>query len=107
MVKPKGGFAPEIAGLATAVFDRGTKRKVKRVLYSVLNNLEELYDAPNEIVCDEYRMRSLKKGREIEVIEGRCQGIATVLGITDDYKLVVLQDGNTYKLDGGEVKIKL
>ena len=105
---PKGGFDESISATATSMYKRGGRRKVKTLLAKILDELASMLLERDEVaLLEEYRARSFLIGRTVEVVEGRCQGIATVLGISEDYGLIVKRDGEVLILDGGEVKIKV
>lgn len=108
VVMPKGGFAPEIASSATAMYHRGGYGKVKKLLVKILDEMSSLI-LENDVhsLLNEYRARSFLIGREVQVVEGRCQGNATVLGISDEFGLIVDAGEKQVVLDGGEVSIKI
>jgi biotin-(acetyl-CoA carboxylase) ligase len=105
---PRKGFDQSIHNTATAMYKTGGARRVKKVLFKVLEEMRSLMlENDEKSLLYEYKIRGLKSGQTVEVSEGRMQGIATVLDITDDFKLAVMQDGKRCELDGGEVRIKI
>ena len=105
---PSGGFPEEIENIAAALYSEYTAGRRDLLLDRILNELYSLYKKDQwEKILEEYRVHSLLIGKKVTVIEGRYQGIATVLGIDDECRLVVEAPCGRLVLDGGEVRIKV
>lgn len=113
LAAPPGGFPPEIADVAGAVFSDSDEAKAKRaaVLAAVLENLRAFYLSLKEtgdIGCnEEYRNRSLLIGKEVFVTRNEQSEKATVLDIDSQCRLVVRFEATntTEALIAGDVSL--
>ena len=106
---PADGFPADIADVAHAIFPAGKDvddvraKLVARVIDLFCEDYERMFEAPH---LEEYRKRSLLDGRDVEVFEGTSSFRAHVIGIAENFDLLVrLEDGSTRALYCGEVHI--
>lgn len=117
---PESGFPPHIANTATAVFPSDHRPRFKQLrdamAHRITSHIARLYDAmPSIAFLEEYRRRSLLIGKEVLVfdplVDREKQGVGTparVLGITDDFGLMVSYEDQTQAvLRGGEVTLRV
>lgn len=107
---PKGGFDPEIANIAGAVFkeDEALENLKNKIAASILSEFWNIYTETDRraTIC-EYKERSILYGEKVDVIRANDVKSATVLSIDDDLKLkVIYDDGQIDRLYSGEVSIK-
>lgn len=105
---PEGGFPPELAEIAGALWDRPVPGGKNRLAAEFLNRFWALYTAgdPSSFLED-YRRRSLVVGKDITVIAGGAETPARALGIDDNCRLLVrYENGETAALSYGEVRIR-
>ena len=103
---PKGGFG-ELSSVATAMFsdDRYDKEEIIKdlldVFFSYCENIEK---KPH---LDEYAAYSFLTGETVDVLRaGEVLYSAKVLGIDENFSLVIEHDGVTEHLSSGEVSVK-
>ena len=105
-----GNHNPEIADIATAIYDKNEPYGIKnRLAAEILNQFSEIIKAPdNKAVIDEYRARSIIIGKEVNIIENGEVKSATVVDI-DDTAAIILKtdDGKIIKKTSGEISIKV
>ncbi len=110
LIPPSGGFAPEIADRAGALFPPGTDTSAIRpsLAAAIVNEFERIRQTGEDFLS-EYRERSLLPGREILVLRPDGQEIPAVAeGIGDDFSLLVrYADGRREALSSGDVSIRL
>ena len=110
VTEPKEKFNPEIADIATAIYDKNEPYGIKnRLAAEILNQFSEIIKAPdNKAVIDEYRARSIIIGKEVNIIENGEVKSATVIDI-DDTAAIILKtdDGKIIKKTSGEISIKV
>ena len=110
VTEPKEKFNPEIADIATAIYDKNEPYGIKnRLAAEILNQFSEIIKAPdNKAVIDEYRARSIIIGKEVNIIENGEVKSATVVDI-DDTAAIILKtdDGKIIKKTSGEISIKV
>jgi BirA family biotin operon repressor/biotin-[acetyl-CoA-carboxylase] ligase len=106
--KPEGGFPEEIREVADSVFDEVSLDERSRLTAEVLKRFWDLYILlPGKAFLDEYRKRSVLTGKEVGIVSGDKTEKAVVLGIDDDFRLVVrMPDGEERLLSTGEVSIR-
>lgn len=105
---PRGGFPPEIADIATALFEEeGGDRS--RLAAAVLDAFFEEYTRLGEgRFVEEYRRRSLLVDRPVTVKTSAGDRGATALGVDEECRLLVRYDnGETARLSSGDVSIRL
>ncbi len=102
--KPEGGFPEEIREVADSVFDEVSLDERSRLTAEVLKRFWDLYILlPGKAFLDEYRKRSVLTGKEVGIVSGDKTEKAVVLGIDDDFRLVVrMPDGEERLLSTGK-----
>ena len=69
--------------------------------------LKEFYNADKRNILEEYRLRSIIDGKEIDIIKNGTAERAVAIRINDDYSLKVKkEDGSIYDIFSGDVSIK-
>lgn len=104
---PKGGFAANLP-LAGSVFGKKIfKNKIKnKVLSTFLDEFFKFYENINKKdFIKEYQSRSLLTGKEITYQKEGSEHKAKVIGIDDDAKLIVENNGVIEKISHGEIQI--
>ncbi|MDR0862438.1 MAG: biotin--[acetyl-CoA-carboxylase] ligase [Oscillospiraceae bacterium] len=111
LAPPHGGFPPEIADIAGAVFadspppSDARERIVAGTVARFLSFYAELERKP---FLDEYRARSFIVGRDVILNPDGEAEMARALSIDDDLRLIVrTADGATRALSSGEVRLKV
>ncbi|MEG2697367.1 MAG: biotin--[acetyl-CoA-carboxylase] ligase [Ruthenibacterium sp.] len=109
LLLPEGGFLPELAEVATALFPAGAQVPRCRLAAEIVNELLRLGDAlPDHSFLEEYRARNLVPGRDITIVQNGTQRPAHALSITDaGHLLVRLPDGRSEELSYGEISVRL
>ena len=99
---PPGGYPPEIASTAGAVFpDAAPEDAAAKLAVDTLDALIGLYKAmPEQRFHAEYLSRLTLLGREVSLPDG-VHG--TVTGIDTDFRLLVSSGGKQLALDSGEI----
>jgi BirA family biotin operon repressor/biotin-[acetyl-CoA-carboxylase] ligase len=107
---PVGGFPPEIASIASAVFPQTVPAGFSRnhlcaaIIEEVLGMIENI-EEPDVMQC--YRDRSIVLGRRVQIIQGDRSHKGEVLEISDDGSLMVrTDDGVVEKLNSGEITLR-
>ena len=105
---PEGGFPPELAEIAGALWERPVPGGKNRLAAEFVNRFWMLYTAGNPAAfLEDYRRRSLVVGKDITVIAGGKETPAHALGIDESCRLLVrYKSGETAALSYGEVRIK-
>lgn len=109
LTPPEGGFPPEAAQVAGALFPENAPPGARTQLAAaILNHFFTYYKAmPQRTYMDEYRSRSLLTGMGINFMEGSTQREGTVLGIDSQARLLVKLPNGTQRCFGaGEVNIQ-
>lgn len=106
---PAGGFPPELAGKAGAVFESPQDDGKNRLAAEILNRFMKAYgqtDARDYV--EEYRKRCLVLGQEILVLGRGEARKAKALDVDEDCRLVVqYADGKRESLSSGEIQIQI
>ena len=113
LAAPDGGFPPEIAATAGAVFPTFEEAEKRRaaVLAGILERLRAHYRAlieSGKSGCEEeYRRRSFLVGRTVSVTRGKNTEDAAVIGVDDNCRLKVrwLQTEKEETLIGADVSL--
>ena len=108
ILEPPGGFPPEIAEVAGALYKEEAPAQTRtRLAAEILNRFFAFYRAlPEHSYMGAYKKLSLLTGREITFQQGRETWEGTVLGIDDEARLVVrLDSGEERAFGAGEVSI--
>lgn len=106
--EPEGGFAPEIADRACAVFKNAPQGYFQTLAAALLNELYTALNSPKEEILNAYRERSLVIGREVTAVRGEEENECFVIGLTDNAELIVeFPDKTRGVLNSGEVRVKL
>ena len=105
---PEGGFPPELAEIAGALWERPVPGGKNRLAAEFVNHFWKLYTAGDPAAfLEDYRRRSLVVGKDITVIAGGKETPAHALGIDESCRLLVrYKSGETAALSYGEVRIK-
>ena len=105
---PEGGFPPELAEIAGALWERPMPGGKNRLAAEFVNHFWKLYTAGDPAAfLEDYRRRSLVVGKDITVIAGGKETPAHTLGIDESCRLLVrYKSGETAALSYGEVRIK-
>ena len=105
---PQGGFPPELAEIAGALWERPVPGGKNRLAAEFLNHFWKFYAACDSgVFLEDYRRRSLVVGKDITVIAGGKETPAHALGIDDNCRLLVrYESGETAALSYGEVRIE-
>ncbi len=109
VLEPKNGFPEDIKNRAGALFEKKKPHLRERVAIEFLNTFLEIYKNPDrEFLLDEYRKRSIIKGKEILILKDGGEESAKAIGINDDYSLMVeKENGDIVNLASGDVSIKI
>ena len=105
---PAGGFPPELAGIAGAVFPgKPEDDERSRIIAAILDRFLPLYRAlPDRGWLEEYRSRSILTGREVRFIRDGRERRGLVLGVDDAARLLIrLDSGEETALSSGEVQL--
>ncbi len=105
---PKNDFPQNIKNKAGYLFnDNKEKHLREKLIAQVLNEFTLLYkNIEEKIFYDEYCSRSFLTGKAVEVVTPCESTEVTVLGIDNDFHLIVrLPDGSISHLDSGEVRL--
>lgn len=105
---PEGGFPPELAEIAGALWERPVPGGKNRLAAEFLNHFWKFYAACDSgVFLEDYRRRSLVVGKDITVVAGGVETPAHALGIDDNCRLLVrYESGETAALSYGEVRIE-
>ena len=105
---PEGGFPPELAEIAGALWERPVPGGKNRLAAEFVNHFWKLYTAGDPAAfLEDYRRRSLVVGKDITVIAGGKETPAHALGIDENCRLLVrYESGETAALSYGEVRVK-
>ena len=109
LTPPPGGFGPDIAPVAGALFPQAPAPGTKTELAAaILSGFFRYYqDLPRRSYMKEYQRRSLLTGVEITFQEGEDLREGLVTGVDDQARLLVrLPGGETKVFSAGEVNIK-
>ena len=109
LTPPPGGFGPDIAPVAGALFPQAPAPGTKTELAAaILSGFFRYYqDLPRRSYMKEYQRRSLLTGVEITFQEGEALREGLVTGVDDQARLLVrLPGGETKVFSAGEVNIK-
>ena len=106
---PVGGFPADIVRKAGALFDAPCDRR-DEMCHLVLRNFEGYYASlTDKAYREDYRRRSLLNGKTVQLLnvdDTPCE-TATVLGIDDDFALIVRTENGIRHLSSGDVSIQL
>ncbi|MGB8454340.1 MAG: biotin--[acetyl-CoA-carboxylase] ligase [Anaerocolumna sp.] len=111
VTRPREDFPAELKDIAAGIFDtRMYSSDLRSKLVGVILNIFWNYynEFSNKIFIEEYRMRSLIIGKEINVLTGDKMQKAFALDIDENARLIVkLPDGEIKALSSGEVSVRL
>lgn len=109
VIAPENGFPDDIKDIATAIFPGNTEEYIKEKLVAdIANRFFEMYNGIDTDFIKRYKEYSYLTGKEINVIS--CDDIrpATVLDITDDCHLLVInENGEFEEISSGDVSVRL
>ena len=100
------GISPAIAG---AVFDGPVSDGKNRLAAEFLNRFMSYYHAPQDAVLySRYRERCFVIGRTVQVLSVNGNRTAEVLGLDDDFRLIVEYENREREaLISGELSVKI
>lgn len=107
--EPEGGFSPELAQVAGALFPGEVPAGARtRLAAAILNRFFSYYQAlPDRTFMKAYAKRSLLTGMEVTYTQGDRAGEGLVLGVDEEARLLLrLPDGREQAFSAGEVQIK-
>ena len=107
--EPEGGFSPELAQVAGALFPGEVPAGARtRLAAAILNRFFSYYQAlPDRTFMKAYAKRSLLTGMEVAYTQGDRAGEGLVLGVDEEARLLLrLPDGREQAFSAGEVQIK-
>lgn len=111
VAKPAGDFPEELRDKATSLFgDKPNQPETRsRLVAEVLNEFWECYrQGTTKEYMTEYKERSFLIGQQVYVVNQEELGLARVIDIDEEARLVVqLQDGTIKMLSSGEVSVNL
>jgi BirA family biotin operon repressor/biotin-[acetyl-CoA-carboxylase] ligase len=104
---PAGGFPEDIENKAGAVFDSPIPDMRSRIAAGILTKFHEYYrHLEDKEFLAEYKARDVLVGHTVDVIRGDSRRTAVVMGVTDEFELLVKYDsGAVEPLSCGEVSI--
>ncbi|MBQ9413840.1 MAG: biotin--[Clostridia bacterium] len=107
--EPPGGFPPAVAAVAGSVLPAGESGDRCVLAAAILDEFSPLYAALSErTFLEEYRARSLLRGRAVTVCLPSGDRAATAIGVDERCRLLVRFDGGEEQtLSSGDVSIKL
>ncbi len=106
---PVGGFPADIAQKAGTLFDTPCDKR-EELSHLILQHFEEYYGLlTDKPFLEEYRRRSLLDGKTVQLlnVDDTPRESATVLGIDDDFALIVRTENGIRHLTSGDVSIQL
>lgn len=109
LTPPEDGFPEELKGKAGALFSDGKPSDLRcRMAAEVLDRFFDLYPTlQDKAFINEYRARSMLTGQAVDVLRGDTSRPAVVLGIDDDFALIVAYDnGEVAHLASGDVSVR-
>ena len=107
--EPEGGFSPELAQVAGALFPGEVPAGARtRLAAAILNRFFSYYQAlPDRTFMKAYAKRSLLTGMEVTYTQGDRAGEGLVLRVDEEARLLLrLPDGREQAFSAGEVQIK-
>ncbi len=108
VVAPTGGFPEDIKDIAGAVFEKDVPEDIRTLLIvEILNQIKLILNDLNaRDILFEYQNRSWLNGKYVDVSSGDDNYSAKVIGVGDDFELIVDADGSVKSLSFGEVSVK-
>ena len=108
VTEPAGGFPPDIADVAGAVFPARKRDRKNALAAAILRQLYDIYGRlPDRGYVEEYRARCCLAGAAVNVLRGDESRRAMVLGVDDRCRLLVrYDDGSEEALFSGEVSVR-
>ncbi len=105
---PKGGFPPELADIATALWETQEEARPAELCADILNRFFAcLQDFSAHAFLADYRRRSILLGKTVTYTwQGKTE-TATVLDIGDDASLILQAGKEICRLQSGEVSVRL
>ncbi len=108
---PKDGFPPELAAIATALYESADEMPegiAERLCAELLNRFFAIYDTlPDHSFLEEYRRRSTVLGRRVRYLQAERSLLATAVAIDEEARIVLaLPDGTEQAFDCGEISLR-
>ena len=109
LTEPAGGFPPEIAGIAGAVFRTMPENAFADCAAALISALMREYRGlPEKRYLSGYRERLCVLNRPVTVLENGTERDAAALAVDDDLRLLVrYADGSEQWRSSGEIRIRL
>lgn len=107
--EPEGGFGPQLAEIAGAVFDRAPPPGARaRLAAGLLNCFFGYYrELEKQTYLKDYRDRFLLRGMDVTVVRGEESFRGKALGTDDQARLILrLRDGTRAAFSAGEVSVE-
>lgn len=108
VTEPEGGFPPELASIAGAVFPRGEPGLREQLAAAILRQFYGIYARlPDRQTVEEYQRRCTVVGQQIDVLRDGSVRRALALAVDGQCRLLVrYEDGTEQALFSGEVSIR-
>lgn len=108
LTEPKDGWPAELRGIAGSFFTAPKAHLREDFIAAAVRHVLKLSAQNARTLLDDYRARSFLFGRRVEVLHPQERFAAVVLGIDEDFRLIVKDDaGRERALFSGEVSLKL
>ena len=105
---PEDGYPDELKEIASSVLSSSDVEIRSQLAAAIIDEFLDIYpNVTDKSVLEDYRKRSLLDGREVTVIRADEQERATVIGIDDDYSLIVKTENGERRIKTGEVSVRL
>lgn len=108
LATPAGDFPPELANIATAVFDRTDTDLRPQLAAAIVDRFLDYYPhLSDKPFYEAYRDRLLLRGKPVQILWGSGTGHGTCLDVDRDFRLLVQnEDGTVQALSSGEVSVR-
>lgn len=109
VIAPKNNFPAEIRDIASAIFLGHTEEYIKeKIVADAVNRFFDMYNGIDTDFVKRYKEYSYLTGKEVNIISGDTTRPATVLEITDDcYLLVMNEKGKIEEISSGDVSVRV
>lgn len=109
IVEPKESFGDELRNIATAIYNDSEKIKIlPQLAAEIVNTFMDYYkNLQKKEYMSEYKERSILIGKTVTYVKEDILYTAKVLGIDDNAKLILDQNGEKVFLVAGEVSVRI
>lgn len=109
IVEPKESFGDELKNIATAIYKESEKIKIlPKLAAEIVNTFMNYYkNLQKKEYMAEYKKRSMLIGKTVTYVKENVLYTAKVLGIDDNARLLLDQNGDKIILGAGEVSIRV